>query len=217
MSHLWINLPDRYIPTFSPENENVPMKWWSVLCVVLLCCCSCSVKWIRKIFFIRRCGAGYGYGKKCDWQSSASCAGNGRGIDQATAKAQIWRFPQMGIPKNGWFLKENPIKNGMMTGGTPILGHLHLGQMMVSPQQCIHRMFHELHIFHTDKIQKSLVHMKRHFLERNNLLRLVESLRFVPRPTSYVWSFWKGALGGFTVRQETMGDVHSISGVNGWK
>ena len=28
----------------------------------------------------------------------------------------------MGVPKNGWFIREHPIENGWL-GGTPILGN----------------------------------------------------------------------------------------------
>ena len=38
----------------------------------------------------------------------------------------IWGFPQMGVPPNGWFLRENPIYKWMMAGDTPILGNLHI-------------------------------------------------------------------------------------------
>ena len=37
----------------------------------------------------------------------------------------IWGFPKMGVPPNGWFIMENPIKMGWF-GGTPILGNLHI-------------------------------------------------------------------------------------------
>ena len=44
----------------------------------------------------------------------------------------IWGFPSMGVPPiAGWFIswKKNPLK-WMMTGGTPILGNLHLVHFM---------------------------------------------------------------------------------------
>ena len=32
----------------------------------------------------------------------------------------------MGVPQNGWFIRENPIKIRMMSRGTPILGNHHI-------------------------------------------------------------------------------------------
>ena len=32
----------------------------------------------------------------------------GKNHDQTTLP--IWGFPEMGVPKNGWFIRENPIK-----------------------------------------------------------------------------------------------------------
>ena len=68
---------------------------------------------------------------------------------------------------------------------------------MVNPQQCIHSMFHDLHIFHIDNIQKSLVHMKRHFRKRT---RYDGSSLCIPchgqRPTFEA----EKVPGGFTVR-----------------
>ena len=32
----------------------------------------------------------------------------------------------MGIPKNGWFVRENPNRKWMMTGGTPLFGNHHM-------------------------------------------------------------------------------------------
>ena len=37
----------------------------------------------------------------------------------------MWRFPKMGVPKNGWFTMESPMKLGWC-GGTPFLGNLHV-------------------------------------------------------------------------------------------
>ena len=31
-----------------------------------------------------------------------------------------WGFPEIGLPPNGWFIMENPIKKWMMTRGTPM-------------------------------------------------------------------------------------------------
>ena len=37
----------------------------------------------------------------------------------------IWVFPKIGVPQNGWFIRENPIR----FGGTPIFGNIHIGKM----------------------------------------------------------------------------------------
>ena len=37
----------------------------------------------------------------------------------------MWGFPKFGDPQNGWFTRENASKM-MMTGGSPIFGHLHM-------------------------------------------------------------------------------------------
>jgi hypothetical protein len=35
-----------------------------------------------------------------------------------------FKYPKMGVPQNGWFLMQNPIKINFL--GTPILGNLHI-------------------------------------------------------------------------------------------
>ena len=39
----------------------------------------------------------------------------------------IWVFPKIGVPQNGWFIMENPIKMGWF-GGTTIFGNIHITQ-----------------------------------------------------------------------------------------
>ena len=44
-----------------------------------------------------------------------------------------WVFPKIGIPQNGWFIMEIPIKNGWF-GGTPIFGNPQLAMFFVSEE-----------------------------------------------------------------------------------
>ena len=37
----------------------------------------------------------------------------------------IWVFAKIGVPQNGWFIMENPIKNGWFAG-TPFFGNTHI-------------------------------------------------------------------------------------------
>ena len=37
----------------------------------------------------------------------------------------IWVFPKIGVPENGWFIVENPIKMDDL-GVTPIFGNTHM-------------------------------------------------------------------------------------------
>ena len=38
---------------------------------------------------------------------------------------RMWMFPKIGVPQNGWFIRENPIKMDDL-GGTPIFGNTHV-------------------------------------------------------------------------------------------
>ena len=40
----------------------------------------------------------------------------------------IWMFPKIGVPQNGWFIMENPIRIRMddLGGNTPIFGNTHI-------------------------------------------------------------------------------------------
>ena len=48
------------------------------------------------------------------------------------------RFPEMGVPPSGWFLREHPIKIDIW--GTPILGNLQMagncGYIMRNDEKC---------------------------------------------------------------------------------
>jgi len=50
----------------------------------------------------------------------------GASVESLVHEGLIWVFPKIGVPKNGWFIMENPIKNGRF-GGTPIFGNTHIG------------------------------------------------------------------------------------------
>jgi len=43
-----------------------------------------------------------------------------------TIYPDIWGFPKMGIPQNGWFVMENPNLKWMITRGAPITGNLRI-------------------------------------------------------------------------------------------
>ena len=45
----------------------------------------------------------------------------------------LWVFPKLGVPQNGWFRMENPIKMGDL-GGTTIFGNTPMGKGMVINQ-----------------------------------------------------------------------------------
>ena len=47
---------------------------------------------------------------------------------------RIWVFPKIGVPENGWFIVENPIKNGWF-GSTPIFGNTHIQIYIIEDPQ----------------------------------------------------------------------------------
>ena len=46
-------------------------------------------------------------------------------------RTNIWGVPKIGVPQNGWFIMENPIKMGWF-GGTTIFGNIHINLWMIS-------------------------------------------------------------------------------------
>ena len=41
-------------------------------------------------------------------------------------KITMWVFPKIGVPQNGWFIRENLIRTDDLGGKTPILGNTHI-------------------------------------------------------------------------------------------
>ena len=44
-------------------------------------------------------------------------------------RQNIWVFPKIVVPQNGWFIRENPLKMDDLGGNTPIFGNTHIKQM----------------------------------------------------------------------------------------
>ena len=57
--------------------------------------------------------------------SLASCSGAVAVSCTECNKLAIWMFPKIGVPQNGWFLMENPIKMDDFGGKKPIFGNIH--------------------------------------------------------------------------------------------
>ena len=49
----------------------------------------------------------------------------------------IWVFPKIGIPQNGWFIMENPIKNGWFGGKPTIFGNTHIVSRIFDKHSCL--------------------------------------------------------------------------------
>ena len=67
-------------------------------------------------------------GSPCTWCNTLDgfCFKEGKGRENWPPKKNIWVFPKIGVPQNGWFIMENLIK--MDDLGVPLFfGNIHIG------------------------------------------------------------------------------------------
>ena len=57
-------------------------------------------------------------------QTAPTCRTHGY-FDE-TSYVNIWVFPKIGVPQNGWFIVENPIKMDALGGKPTIFGNTHI-------------------------------------------------------------------------------------------
>ena len=61
--------------------------------------------------------------------------------EPSTVTESIWVFPKIGVPQNGWFTMENPIKMDGLGLNTPIFGNTHIvGCAYISDEQMSHEL-----------------------------------------------------------------------------
>ena len=69
-------------------------------------------------------------GAVSEWKSLEFWVDKYHGLSDFMIDENIWVFPKILAPQNGWFIMENPIKMGWF-GGTAILGNTHIKTQVI--------------------------------------------------------------------------------------